>query len=135
MGQRILLCDDEVHILRATEIKLSRAGFDVVCALDGEEAWEEIERTRPDLLITDCQMPRLDGVGLVKRIRSCQATRDIPVLMLTAKGFELERDDVVTRCGVKAIMAKPFSPRELLQCAQDVLTHGEIQQKPMLQMD
>ena len=66
MPYRILLCDDEIHILRAAEFKLKQAGYEVICASDGQEAWEEIQRAKPDVLITDCQMPRLDGVGLVQ---------------------------------------------------------------------
>ena len=69
MSAKVLLCDDEIHILRAAEFKLSRAGFDVRCATDGQEAWEAIERERPDLLITDFQMPRLNGLDLIQRIR------------------------------------------------------------------
>ena len=65
MPKRILLCDDEVHILRAAEFKLKRAGYDVQTASDGQEAWEHIQAQPPDILITDCQMPRLDGLGLV----------------------------------------------------------------------
>jgi len=62
---RILLVDDELHILRAAEFKLKRFGFDVVCAFDGEEAWDAICDCRPDLVVTDLQMPRLSGVGLI----------------------------------------------------------------------
>ncbi len=65
MTKRILLCDDEIHILRAAEFKLKKAGYDVRIASDGQEAWEAIQRQKPDILITDCQMPRLDGLGLV----------------------------------------------------------------------
>src|SRR5688572_21486211 len=89
MQPRILLCDDEIHILRAAQFKLSRAGYDVRYALDGEEAWEILADWQPDLLITDCQMPRLDGLGLVKRIRENLRLHELPVLMLTGKGFEL----------------------------------------------
>jgi len=128
MAHRILLCDDEVHILRAAEIKLSRAGLDVVCASDGQEAWEEIERQCPDVLITDCQMPRLDGFGLVDRVRACEATADLPILMLTAKGFEFRHREVAAKWGITAILAKPFSPRQLLGYVEDVLAGKEIEQ-------
>jgi two-component system, OmpR family, alkaline phosphatase synthesis response regulator PhoP len=121
MPQRILLCDDEIHILRAAEFKLRRAGYDVEIAGDGQEGWEAIEARRPDLLITDCQMPRLDGVGLVQRVRQNPATAELPVFMLTAKGFELSHDDMARQWNVMAVIAKPFSPRELLQRVQAVL--------------
>ena len=79
MVKKILLCDDEVHILRAAEIKLARAGFDVRCAYDGLEGWEMIQQEVPDLLITDCQMPRLDGFGLVKQVRETISAEELPI--------------------------------------------------------
>lgn len=80
MPHRILLCDDEIHILRVAEFKLSRAGYEVCCANNGLEAWKEICRQKPDLLVTDCQMPRLDGIGLCKKIRENPTTRDLACL-------------------------------------------------------
>lgn len=115
MTRRILLCDDEIHILRAAAFKLKRAGYDVRTANDGQEAWEAIEAAKPDILITDCQMPRLDGLGLVERIRGNEAIKDLPVLMLTAKGYELSHEEMATRWNIIAVIAKPFSPRALLQ--------------------
>jgi two-component system, OmpR family, alkaline phosphatase synthesis response regulator PhoP len=122
MSYRVLLCDDEIHILRAAEFKLARAGFDVVCANNGLEAWEEIERRKPDILITDCQMPRLDGLGLCKKIRENPSTCDLPVLMVTAKGYELSHADLKHQYGILSVMAKPFSPRELLERVNEVLS-------------
>lgn len=121
MPKRILLCDDEIHILRAAEFKLKRAGYDVQIANDGQAAWELIEQQIPDILITDCQMPRLDGFGLTQRVRENPATRDLPVLMLTAKGFELRPEELAEKWNVIGVIAKPFSPRELLQTVDKVL--------------
>ncbi len=121
MTQRILLCDDEIHILRAAEFKLKRAGYDVRIAGDGQEGWELIQEQKPDIIITDCQMPRLDGLGLVKRVRENPDTRDIPILMLTAKGFELSQEELAEQWQVKRLIAKPFSPRELLATVQEIL--------------
>jgi len=119
--QSILLCDDEIHILRAAEFKLKRAGYDVRIAGDGQEGWELIEQRKPDMIITDCQMPRLDGLGLVKRVRANPDTQDIPCLMLTAKGFELSEEELAEQWQVKRLIAKPFSPRELLAIVQEIL--------------
>jgi two-component system alkaline phosphatase synthesis response regulator PhoP len=121
MPKRILLCDDEIHILRAAEFKLRRAGFDVEIAGDGQEAWERIAVQRPDILVTDCQMPRLDGLGLTRRVRENPETRDLPVLMLTAKGYELSHEELADKLNVIAVIAKPFSPRELLQTVETIL--------------
>ena len=121
MTKRVLLCDDEIPILRAAEFKLKRAGYDVTIASDGEAGWESIEQAVPDILITDCQMPRLDGLGLVRRCRSHPHTQELPILMLTAKGFELDGEELARRWNVRALIAKPFSPRELLRIVQESL--------------
>lgn len=121
MNKSVLICDDEIHILRAAAFKFQRAGFDVRTAGDGLEGWEQIQSQRPDLVITDWQMPRLDGFGLVQRIRSDPALNDLHVIMLTAKGFEVSHEELQSRWGVSAVLAKPFSPRELLMLAERLL--------------
>jgi two-component system alkaline phosphatase synthesis response regulator PhoP len=121
MPKRILLCDDESHILRAAEFKLSRAGFEVRCAADGQQAWELIQQARPDLLVTDLQMPRLTGLELVGRLRADPATRDLPVLMLTAKGYEEVHTGAARQLDILRVLTKPFSPRELLQAVFETL--------------
>ncbi len=113
--KRVLLCDDEIHILRAAEFKLKKAGYEVCIAGDGQAAWEAILRQKPDILITDCQMPRLDGLGLIRKVRENAATADLPIFMLTAKSFELSTEELTEKWNVMAVIAKPFSPRELLQ--------------------
>jgi len=120
MAKSVLLCDDEIHILRAAEFKLKKAGFDVRIAGDGEEGWELIQAQKPDVVVTDCQMPRLDGLGLVARMRANPETADVPVFMLTAKGFELSQEEMAARWNVQEIIAKPFSPRELLAKVESV---------------
>lgn len=120
----VLLCDDDVHILRAAEIKFSRAGFDVRSASDGLDAWHEIERRCPDLVITDCQMPRMSGIELVDRIRTTPEIKHLPVIMLTAKGFELSHETLAEQSDIAAVVCKPFSPRELLRMAEEVLATG-----------
>jgi len=119
--RRILLCDDELHILRAAEFKFSRAGFDVRCAHDGQEAWEIIQADPPDILITDCQMPRLNGIELARLVAQTPSTTGLPVLMLTAKGFELSEAEVCAKYSVICVMAKPFSPRELVSKVEEIL--------------
>jgi two-component system alkaline phosphatase synthesis response regulator PhoP len=121
MGKRILLCDDEIHIIRATEFKLKKAGYDVVIATDGEEAWNVIQKQIPDLLITDCSMPRLNGLELIARMRNNPQTADILVFMLTAKSYELSTDVLYKELHISRLIAKPFSPRELLQDVNNLL--------------
>jgi two-component system alkaline phosphatase synthesis response regulator PhoP len=121
VAKRILLCDDEIHILRAAEIKLAASGFDVRIAHDGQEAWEAILRERPDVLVTDVQMPRCNGIELARRIRANPATRDLPIIMLTAKTFEFQKQDLVSQIGIVEILPKPFSPRELFLLIEGIL--------------
>lgn len=132
MSKSILLCDDEVHILRAAEIKFSRAGFDVRTATDGVDALAVIGNWRPDIIVTDCQMPRMDGLELSERIRSDPEIHEIPIIMLTAKGFELSHEELLERIGVAAVVSKPFSPRELLRMVEEVLATGACQSRPTI---
>jgi DNA-binding response OmpR family regulator len=121
MSKRVLLCDDEIHILRAAEFKLARAGYEVECALDGVEGWEAIQRQLPDIVVTDLQMPRMNGLELARQIRDNAATRELPVLLLTAKGYEVQHTGVATELGIVRVLTKPFSPRELLAVVTETL--------------
>ena len=134
MTKRILLCDDELHILRAAEFKFKRAGYEVLCANDGQEGWELIEQGRPDIVVTDCQMPRLSGLGLAERIRATPATADLPVIMLSAKGFEISPQELRDKYGIRGLMGKPFSPRELFARVEAVLAGEEISTTPLSPM-
>ncbi|MCE9605280.1 MAG: response regulator [Planctomycetia bacterium] len=120
MSRHVLLCDDEIAIIRAAEIKLTRAGFRVTCCSDGQEAFETIQRDKPDLLISDCQMPRMGGLELIRRLRADEATCDLPIMMLTGKGYELPREELQTKYGVIEIIAKPFSPRDVLKIVENL---------------
>ncbi len=128
MPKCVLLCDDEQYILRAAEFRFRRSGFEVYCACDGEDGWEKIQQRAPDIVVTDCQMPRLDGVGLAKRIHDDEKLTHIPVIMLTAKGFELSAERLRAEYGVLAVISKPFSPRELHRTVEHVLETGQVPQ-------
>ena len=121
MPARILVCDDAGAIQRAVSFKLTRAGFDVETASDGMEALEAIRRNRPDLLITDCQMPRMDGFELIQHLRSSPETATLPIVLLTARGFEFDHEQAKKELHVYDVLAKPFSPRELVQLIHQAL--------------
>lgn len=121
MTYRVHVCDDEPHIVLAVSLKLSKAGIQVTTANNGEDAWASIQKERPQLLITDLQMPRLDGLNLVRRMRSQSEFQDTPVILLTAMGFELDEDELRRELGIRHVVCKPFSPRELLVTAQSLL--------------
>ena len=109
----VLVVDDEAHILRVVSYKLRGAGYCVLEAGNGEDAWQILQTSDVDLVLTDQQMPLMTGLELVETMRTLEHTARVPVLMLTARGFRLEKDELA-RADVLALIAKPFSPRLLL---------------------
>ena len=116
----ILVADDESHILNVVSLKLRNAGFRVVTARDGQEAFELAQQERPDLVITDSHMPQLSGLELCQRLKQDARTSDIPAIMLTARGYHLEPRDT-EQSGILRMLSKPFSPRHLLLTVNEVL--------------
>lgn len=124
MSKKIVVADDEAHILHVVSMKLSNAGYEVLTAMDGEEALELCTSELPDMLITDYQMPLKSGLELCKQLRNNPETKDIPAMMLTARGFDIEQGEM-TDAGITAVFAKPFSPREILAKVNEILGVGE----------
>ncbi len=124
MCKKVIVADDEAHILHIVSMKLRNAGYKVITAMDGEEALELCRSERPDMLITDFQMPYMSGLELCMKLQESEDTKHIPALMLTARGFNIEPSEMVAS-GIKAVLAKPFSPREILQKVKDMI--GEPQ--------
>ncbi len=116
----ILAADDEVHILHVLGLKLRNAGLDVLTAEDGEEALEMARKHQPDLVITDFQMPLLNGLELCQQLKADETTASIPTLMLTARGFSLSAEDL-EKTNIAGVLSKPFSPREVLSRVQELL--------------
>jgi two-component system phosphate regulon response regulator PhoB len=122
----ILVVEDEEDILDLVEYNLMQSGYRVLRATDGQEGLRIAQRERPDLIILDLMLPKMDGKEVCRRVRQMEETSNIPVLMLTAKtdevdriiGFEIGADDYVT---------KPFSPRELLLRVQAILRRVQEQ--------
>jgi two-component system, OmpR family, alkaline phosphatase synthesis response regulator PhoP len=124
MSKKILVADDESHILHVVSLKLRNAGYQVITARDGQEAMELAIADHPDLLITDYQMPQLSGLELCKRLKQNPATMSIPAIMLTARGYALEPQDTESG-GILRLLSKPFSPRHLLATVDEVLGTGK----------
>jgi len=111
--KKILVVDDERHIVRLVQVNLERAGYQVVTAFDGKEALKKVDAEKPNLIVLDVMMPHMDGFETLKRLRANAATKSIPVIMLTAKA----QDADVFRgwaSGVDCYLTKPFNPMELL---------------------
>ena len=116
----VLAADDDEDILELVAFRLERSGYTVVRARDGEEAVELARQAKPDLAVLDVMMPKLDGFEVTRRLRADEATRRMPIILLTARaqdadlqrGFEAGADDYVR---------KPFSPQELQMRVQSIL--------------
>ena len=118
--KKLVLCDDEPHIVHVVAAKLRNAGFTVTTASDGQHGFESACEQPPDLIFTDYQMPYLSGLELCAKLKSEPKTAKIPVVMLTARGYSLSDAEVLST-NIRQILVKPFSPREILATAQQLL--------------
>ncbi len=116
----ILVVDDEPDILNLLEYNLKKAGYAVLQAKDGPEAIELAVRKKPDLILLDVMLPDMEGTEVLKRLKSSDAVAHIPVIMLTAKGEEIDKV-VGFELGAEDYITKPFSPRELILRLKAVL--------------
>jgi len=115
-----LLVDDEFHIVQVIAIKLKNNGFNVLTAENGQQAFAIACQSKPDIVVTDYQMPVMSGLELIEKLRQTPETSQIPVIMLTARGFAIEEEQQ-RQLRVSACLSKPFSPREVLQTVEEVL--------------
>jgi two-component system alkaline phosphatase synthesis response regulator PhoP/two-component system response regulator VicR len=113
MARKILVVDDERHIVRLVQVNLERAGYEILTAYDGVEALEKIKTESPDMVVLDVMMPRMDGFEVLKNLQADPRYQNIPVIMLTAKAQDA---DIFKgwASGVSSYLTKPFNPRELL---------------------
>ncbi|MCH9656137.1 MAG: response regulator [Planctomycetes bacterium] len=124
----VYVCDDDSHIVRAISMKLKKADLEVECFPDGLACWERIQDRAPNMVITDLQMPRMNGLELCEKIRDFTDSQSIPVTLLTGKGFEFDHDEYIETLKITNVMVKPFSPKKLLAQVQENLnfTHDLI---------
>jgi two-component system, OmpR family, alkaline phosphatase synthesis response regulator PhoP len=123
-GKTILAVDDEAHILHVVSLKLQNAGFTVVTANDGEEAFDAATAHPIDLVITDYQMPGMSGLDLARKLHNEPGKRSLPVMLLTAHGLALEQVELA-KAGITVCLSKPFSPRDLLSKVNELLEKRE----------
>jgi DNA-binding response OmpR family regulator len=117
---KILVADDEPFIARSLSYVLQRSGFDVYVAKDGEEAYQLVEKVRPNLVILDVMMPHRTGYEVCQHIRSREDLRAMKVIILSAKGQASDLEEGLT-AGADAYVPKPFSPAEIIAMVQDLL--------------
>ncbi|MEM9523807.1 MAG: response regulator [Pseudomonadota bacterium] len=120
MGKRVLLIEDEPNIMEAIRFILQREGWSVTTHADGATALAAVAREAPDLIVLDVMLPNRSGFDILKDLRAAAPTRDLPVLMLTAKGQEKDRR-LAERYGVSRFMTKPFSNQAILNTVHDLV--------------
>jgi CheY-like chemotaxis protein len=117
---QILIADDEIYMLRLLEMTFKKGGYGVTSCRDGQEALSLAASTQPKLIVLDIMMPGLDGLGALRQLKGNPVTRDIPVVVLSAKGHALTKVEAEL-AGAVLFLAKPFSPNQLLSETQRIL--------------
>lgn len=120
MAHRVLVVEDEPNILNSLSFLMKQAGFEVAVARDGDAAIRMIEDRPPDLVLLDVMLPKRDGFEVCREIRANPAWKDVRVLILTAKGGDLERRKGL-QLGADDYITKPFSTREIVRRVHDLL--------------
>ena len=113
MPTKILVCDDERHIVRLIQVNLEKQGYQVVTAFDGKEGLEKIKSEKPNLVVLDVMMPYMDGFEVLKNLRREPSTEHLPVIMLTAKAQDKDVFEGYSY-GADMYLTKPFNPMELV---------------------
>ena len=113
MGKKILIVDDEIDLVETIKFRLEAAGYDVVTAYDGQEALKKVRNEKPDLILLDVMMPSVDGYQVCRMLKFDDKYRDIPIIMLTARGQDKDRA-TGEEVGADAYIAKPFDSKILM---------------------
>ncbi|MBI4387827.1 MAG: response regulator [Candidatus Omnitrophica bacterium] len=112
MAKKILMIDDDADVRSLIKIRLEANGFNIILASDGDEGLKAIEKEKPDLVIVDIRMPKMDGYTLVREIKSRSSTGSVPIMILTSHAG---MKDLFAAEGIEDYITKPFDPDELLQ--------------------
>lgn len=123
MPKKILVIDDEPELVKAITIRLKASGYEVIPAPDGQEGVDKAQEFRPDLILLDIIMPKIDGYEVCKTLKTNPKTKNIPIVIFTASG----QRDLEKRCmavGADAVIKKPFETTELLELVNKFLQGG-----------
>lgn len=127
MKERVLIVEDDKHVSRLVKFNLEKAGFECLAVPSGEKALEILDSLPADLIILDIMLPGMDGFGVCRAIKEKESLKKIPVIMLTAKGEEVDRI-VGLEMGADDYIVKPFSPRELVLRVKAILKRGKTEE-------
>ena len=127
MAGRILVVEDDKHISKLVKYNLEKAGFECEATITGEEAFEILDIQSVDLIILDVMLPKMDGFEVCKQLKQDKKFSNIPLIMLTAKGEEIDRI-VGLELGADDYVVKPFSPRELVLRVKTILKRGKAEE-------
>jgi len=127
--ERILIIEDDKHISKLVKYNAEKAGYDPTAVEDGEKALDVLTKQGADLIILDVMLPKMDGFEVCRAIKQNTKLKSIPVIMLTAKGEEVDRI-VGLELGADDYVVKPFSPRELMLRVKAVLRRGKTEGSP-----
>lgn len=120
MPRRVLIADDEPHLVRSLSFVLGKEGYEVLTASDGEEAIAKVRESRPDLVFLDVMMPKRNGYEVCADIKSSPELKETRVIILTAKGQETDRSQGM-QAGADDFLTKPFSPMAVLARVKEIL--------------
>jgi DNA-binding response OmpR family regulator len=123
----ILIVEDEKSISKLVKYNLEKAGFEAIAAKSGEDSLKILSGRQIDLAIIDIMLPGMDGLAVCKHIKQGSGTENMPVIMLTAKGEEIDKV-VGFEVGADDYIVKPFSPRELILRIKAILKRGEVKE-------
>jgi DNA-binding response OmpR family regulator len=118
--KKILVVDDKPEVVELVTATLEGEGYQIISASDGREALEKIDKEEPGLVLLDIIMPKMDGFEVLSEVKKHPKTKEIPIIMLTAKGQKLDKDKG-RRLGAEDYIIKPFSPSHLLRKIEEVL--------------
>jgi two-component system alkaline phosphatase synthesis response regulator PhoP len=128
-GQRILVVDDDVHMVRLMEYNLVRSGYQVCVAYNGKEAIEKASKDIPDVILLDIRMPVMDGFEVCKALRASHVTSGIPIVIVSVTA-DKEKAEIM---GARSYILKPFTPKHLIEEVKEVLEEtGRSDAKPAL---
>lgn len=125
MNAKVLVIDDEIHIVELLKFNLETSNYDVDYAYDGIDGYIKAKETKPDLILLDWMLPNISGIEILKKIRSDKFLKQIPVIMLTAKNMENDKVEGL-EIGADDYITKPFSVKELLARISSVLRRYNI---------